>query len=135
MANALYGKGRQKFLEGSIAVLSDTIKCVLVDTTLYTVSINVHEFLSDITSGARVATTSGLSSKDSTLGVFNAGTVTFTAVSGAQCSAIVIYKDTGSAATSPLIVYIDVATGLPVTPNGGDITVTWDTGSNKIFKL
>jgi hypothetical protein len=47
----------------------------------------------------------------------------------------VIYKDTGTAATSPLIAYIDTATGLPVTPNGGDITVTWDNGSNKIFKL
>lgn len=27
------------------------------------------------------------------------------------------------------------SSGLPVTPNGGNITVTWDNGSNKIFKL
>ena len=31
--------------------------------------------------------------------------------------------------------YIDTATGLPITPNGGDIIVTWDNGINKIFRL
>jgi len=36
---------------------------------------------------------------------------------------------------SPLIAYIDTATGLAVTPNGGDITIAWDSGANKIFKL
>ena len=46
-----------------------------------------------------------------------------------------IYVDTGTEATSPLIAYIDTATGLPITPNGGDIIVTWDNGTNKIFKV
>ena len=32
--------------------------------------------------------------------------------------------------------YIDSGfTGLPVTPNGSDLTIVWDSGSNKIFKL
>jgi hypothetical protein len=31
--------------------------------------------------------------------------------------------------------YIDAATGLPLTPNGGDVTIQWDNGANKIFKL
>ena len=48
---------------------------------------------------------------------------------------IIIYKDTGTEATSPLIAMIDTATGLPITPNGGDIIVTWDNGVNKIFKV
>jgi hypothetical protein len=34
-----------------------------------------------------------------------------------------------------LIAYIDTATGLPVTPNGQNITVSFDNGSNRIFKL
>ncbi len=135
MANALYGKGREAFLSGAIAAGSDTIKAVLLDTATYTVSINVDANLSDIPGGAIIATSSALSSKTETLGVFNAGTVTFTSVSGVQCGAIALYKDTGTPSTSKLIAYIDVATGLPVTPNGGDITVTWDTGANKIFKL
>jgi len=136
VANQFYGKGREAFLEGSIAMLSDNIKVVLCDTATYTLSINTDQYLSDIPGGARVATSGNLASKTGTLGVFNAATVTFSAVSGAACALIVIYKDTGTASTSPLIGAIDTASsGLPVTPNGGDITLTWDSGTNKIFKL
>jgi len=135
MANALYGLGREKFLDGSIAILTDNIKCVLVDTATYTVAIDTDEFLDDIPSGERVATSSNMGTKTATLGVFDAADVTFTAVTGDVSEALVIYKDSGVASTSPLIAYIDTATGLPVTPNGGDITVTWDSGANKIFKL
>lgn len=135
MANALYDKGREKFLTGAISWSSDDIKVVLVDAADYTVNLSTHEFLSDVTSGGRVATSGNLASKTTTAGVADAADVTFSAVTGDVSEALVIYKDTGSAATSPLIAYIDTATGLPVTPNGGDITVVWDNGSNKIFKL
>lgn len=135
MANALYSKGRQAFLEGTIAWLTDNIKVVLVDTASYTVDLTNDQFLSAITAGMRVATSGNLATKTSTAGVADADDVTFSSVSGAQSEALVIYKDTGSAATSPLIAYIDTATGLPVTPNGGDITVQFDSGSNRIFKL
>jgi hypothetical protein len=68
--------------------------------------------------------------------VFDADPVTFSSVTGNTVEALVIYKDTGNAATSPLLAYIDtVSSGLPVTPNGGNIVVAWDSGSNKIFKL
>lgn len=135
MANALYDKGREAFLSGTISWSSDNIKTVLVDAADYTVNLSTHQFLSDVASGGRVATSGNLASKTVTAGVADAADVTFTAVTGDQSEALVIYKDTGSAATSPLIAYIDTATGLPVTPNGADITVTWDNGSNKIFKL
>lgn len=60
----------------------------------------------------------------------------FTAVSGNSTEAILVYIDSGSEVNiSPLVVYIDTATGLPITPNGGDIIVTWDNGTNKIFKV
>lgn len=134
MANALYDLGRQAFLEGSIAYLTDDIKAVLVSSG-YTPSTTTNQFLSDIPGGSRVATSGNLASKTSTAGVANAAAVTFTAVTGAQCLYLVLYKDTGTAATSPLIAIFDTATGLPVTPSGGDITITWDTGANKIFKL
>lgn len=135
MANALYGLGRQLILEGGIAMLTDNLKIVLVDTATYTVDIDVHDFLDDIPAGERVATSANLTTKTTTLGVFDADDVTFSSVTGDPSEAVVLYKDTGSAATSPLIAYIDTATGLPVTPNGGDITVTWDSGADKIFKL
>lgn len=133
MANALYGLARAKFLTGAIDMSVDNIKVALVDSAVYTVAIDTHEFLSDIASV--VATSGNLASKTTTLGVFDAADVTFTAVSGAESEALVIYKDTGVAATSPLIAYMDTATGLPVIPNGGDITITWDNTANKIFKL
>jgi len=134
MANQLYPKGRQKFLEGGIAWLTDTIKAMLVDTADYTFS-TAHEFLSDVPAAAREETSAALASKTSTDGVADAADVTFTAAAGDPCEAVVIYKDTGVATTSPLIAYIDTATGLPVTLNGGDVNVAWDNGANKIFKL
>jgi hypothetical protein len=135
MANALYDKGREAFLNAGVNWTSDNIKTVLVDTGAYTVNLSTHQFLSDVASGARIATSANLGTKTTTAGVADAADVTFSAVTGVQSEALVIYKDTGSAATSPLIAYIDTATGLPVTPNGADITVTWDNGSNRIFKL
>ena len=135
MANALFDKARQRFLEGQFNWNTDTIKAVLVDTGTYTANLSAHEFLSDISSGARIATSGAFTGKATTGGAADANDVTFTSVTGASIEAIVLYKDTGTDATSPLIAFIDTATGLPITPNGGDIIVTWDNGANKIFKL
>lgn len=132
MANALYDKGREGFLDGTIDWDTDNIKCVLV-TSGYTPNLSTHDFLDDVTNVQ--ATSGNLASKTVTAGVADAADTTFTAVSGSACNAIVIYADSGSAATSRLIAYIDSGTGLPVTPNGGDITIQWDNGANKIFKL
>lgn len=135
MANAIYDKGREAFLNGGINWGADTIKAVLVDAADYTRDLAAHQFLSDIPAGARVATSAALTGKTSTAGVADAADVTFTTVTGDQAEYIVLFKDTTNPATSPLIACIDTATGLPVTPGGGDITVTWDNGANKIFKL
>jgi hypothetical protein len=56
MANALYDKGRQAFLEGSIAYLTDTIKVALV-TNGYTPNLSTHQFYSDLTPGSNVVGT------------------------------------------------------------------------------
>lgn len=135
MANALYDKGRQKFLEGGIAWLTDTIKIVLIDTADYSANLATDEFLSTVPVAARVGTAQTLGTKTTTAGVADAADITFSTVTGDPCEALLIYKDTGTESTSPLIALIDSASGLPVTPNGGDITVTWDNGANKIFKL
>jgi hypothetical protein len=68
--------------------------------------------------------------------VFDGDDVTFTAVAGgATINYLVIYQDTGTPGTSRLIACIDTATGIPLSTNGGDITIQWDNGANKIFKL
>lgn len=135
MANALYDLGREGFLAGDIDWDANNIKVVLVDAADYTVNLSTDNDLADIIAAARVATSGNLASKTTTAGVADAADITFTAVTGDVSEALVIYQDTGTEATSRLIAYIDTATGLPVTPNGGDITVTWDAGANKIFKL
>jgi hypothetical protein len=135
MANQLYDAGREGFLLGQIDWSTNTIRAVLVDTTKYTVSLTGHSWLSDISADARVATSTPFTSKTTAAGVANAAAASFTSVSGSQCSALVIYKDTGTASTSRLIAYITSAVGLPVTPDGGTVTIQWDTGANKIFKL
>ena len=133
MANDLYDKYREKALTGEVDWLTDDIKVALVDAADYTVNLATDEFLDDISGTAIVATSANLASKTATDGVADAADVTFTAVSGDVSEALVVYKDSGSAATSPLIAYIDTATGLAVTPNGGDITVIWPSGG--IFNL
>jgi len=135
VANALYDKARQKFLAGELDWDADTIKVVLVDTATYTVDLASDEFLSAIPADERVATSPALTNKSTTAGVADADDTTFSEVMGDPCEALVIFKDTGDPDTSPLIAYIHEATGLPVTPNGGDINVIWDSGPNKIFKL
>jgi hypothetical protein len=136
MSNALYGKGRGRFAEAQISWSSDTIKVVLVVTSIYAVSIDSHEYLSDVSSSSYTGITPiTLVSKTSTLGVLDAADVTFSAVSGSTIGAIILWKDTGSAGSSPLLLYMDTATGLPITPNGGDIIVQWDSGPNRIVKL
>lgn len=147
MANALYDKARQSFLSQSPALDwdTDTIKVFLLDAASYTPDLATHQYLSDVPAAARKGNSGGttradaptLTGKTVTAGVADAADVTITAVpAGAALEYILIFKDDGVAdASSPLIALIDTATGLPVTPNGGDITIQWDEGANKIFKL
>lgn len=135
MANTLFANARQQFLEAQINWMTDTIKCILVDSGNYTAQTETHKFLSDISSSARVTQPVTLTAKATTGGAADAADCTFTSVTGNSIEAIVIYKDTGDEATSPLIAWIDTATGLPLTPNGGDVIVTWDNGTNKIFRV
>lgn len=135
MANALYDGGREGFLDGSVDWDTDTIKAVLIDVADYTVNLATHLNLSDVPAIARVGTPQTLGTKTKTAGVAGAANLAFPSVTGDQSEAIIIWKDTGVESTSRLIAYIDTATGLPVTPNGGNINVNWDTGANKIFKL
>lgn len=136
MANALYAKFKESLLSQnpSVDLDTDTIKVALVSST-YTPNTASNQYYSSV-SGV-IGTPATLADKSVTDGVFDASDVTFTSVtSTVMVTQLVLYKDTGTASNSPLIALIDSATsGLPVTPNGGDITISWDNGANKIFKL
>jgi hypothetical protein len=134
MANALYDTGRNAFLRGDLSWNSHTFKVVLISSS-YTVDLTSHQYISSIPGGARVATSSGLTTSLPGAGIADASDITFTSVTGSEVTQFVIYRDTGVEATSQLVAYFNVATNLPITPNGGDISITWSNDANRIFKL
>ena len=140
MANQLYTKAKQALLGGELNLSSNVITIALVDTDVYTFSAS-HEFRSSVPNTAVVAS-ANLASKSITDGVFDAADVEFPFVTGANCEALILYHNTGDAendgtrqADSRLVVYIDTATGLPILPNGGNITVKFSDGASKIFAI
>lgn len=133
MANAVYPKFKEALLDGSanIDVNDGTVKVALIDTGTYTYS-SAHDFYDDVT--GVVGTPQTIANTTVTNGLFDGDNVTFTALSGATVEALIIYIDTGSAATSRLVAYLDTGvTGLPLTPNSGDATITWN--ASGIFQL
>lgn len=135
MANALFDSGREGFLAGDIDWDANNIKLVFVDHADDTPAPTTDDNLDDILGAARVATSGNFGSKTTTAGVADAADVTVTSVTGDVFESVVIYKDTGVESTSRLIAFIDTATGLPLTPDGGNVSVQWDNGGNRIFKL
>jgi hypothetical protein len=138
MANAIYPIYKQSLLAGDANAdldndtATDGPFVALIDTATYTYSA-AHDFYSDL-SGI-VGTDQRITTPTVTTGLFDGANVTFTAVSGASVEALVIYrKNAGANTTWRLVAYIDTGvTGLPVTPNGGDITITWN--ASGIFQL
>lgn len=144
MANSLYGKGREEFLGGDIDWDAGDIKLLLYDAS-QSPDIDVDYLCDKDTIPDADRVTNGLSgnfaSKTKTLGVADADDVVLATVSGDEVVGFVIALDGGgglveqTTTTDLLIADIDTATGLPVTPNGGNITIAWDAGASKIFKL
>lgn len=142
MANALFGPGREGFLAGEIDWDTAVIKVALVRA--YTFN-SAHKFVSDVTTAAGVlhVTSGALTTKTVTNGTADAADVVFTAVaSNVSNHSILIFQSsavTGGAdvaATAQRIIgWIDTGTNLPIVPNGGDVTLAWDNGANKIFTL
>ena len=133
MANAIYPLYKQALLDASANVdLNDsTVKVALIDTGTYPYN-SAHEFYSSV-SGV-VGTPQTINNTTVTNGLFDGDNVTYTAVTGNSAEALLIYIDTGTASTSRLVAWIDTSvTGLPVTPNGGDISITWN--ASGIFQL
>lgn len=142
MANALFDPAREGFLGAQIDFDDATIKAALVRGYTFSAA---HKFVSDLTGagGTLVATSAALSSKTIANGIADAADITFPIVAaGPAIAAMIVFQSSAvgggadvAQSAQRLIEFIDNATGLPVTPNGGDISVVWDSGANKIFKL
>jgi hypothetical protein len=117
---------------------ANTIKMYLHDAGAGGVpNVSTADFYNDLSAGL-VGTAYTLANKTNTtgVGVFD-NTVdpapAFTAVSGATVENLVFFKDTGTPSTSDLICHFDTATGLVLTPNGGDVNVSFN--ASGIFKV
>lgn len=126
MASAIYPKYKEAVIQASanssLAGSGTTgVYAALVDTGTYTYSA-AHQFYSDL-SGV-VGTDQELASKTFVSGLLDAADSTFPSVTGASVEAVVLYvKNAGANTTWRLVGYID---GISVTPNGGNIGVTWN---------
>lgn len=134
MSAVVYNKFKEKMLAGTISLSSNTVKAQLIDLNDYTF-VATHEFLSDLTTAAPTALigpSATLTSKTFTNGVFDAADVTIPAVTGDAPEAVVLFIDTGSAATSTLIGIFD---GITLNPNGSDVIVAWNNGATRILSV
>lgn len=138
MANALYPKWKEAIIQGSAnSALNGSgttgVYAALVDTGTYTYN-SAHEFYSSLSGVVGTDQEIG-ATKSYTNGVFDGADVTFPSVSGATVEALVLYvRNAGANTTWRLVAFIDTGvTGLPVTPNGGNISVSLN--ASGIFAL
>lgn len=123
MAATVYPLAKQSLLKGEIALETSDIKAVAVDTGAYTYA-TTHQFLSDVAVAARIGTTGNLTGKTTTGGVFDASDALIASFTGTSVETIIVYCDTGSAATSRLLCYLDGFTAF--TPDGNDVNLAWN---------
>lgn len=130
MANAIYPKYKQSVLsaDASVDLLQSTANVapyVAMVSSSYTYS-STHQYYSDL-AGVQ-GTDQQITSPATTSGTFSGANVTFTSVTGSTVVALVIYrKNAGANTTWRLVLFEDTSvTGLPVTPNGGNIVITWN---------
>ena len=128
MANALYDSGRNGFLQGEFNWSSDTFNVILLSSQ-YTVNLSSHTTTANI--GGTVAISGALTTLVPGAGVADANDITISGVAGTTVTQFVIFHDS----SKKLIAHINDSTNLPFTPSGGNVTLQWDNGANKIFKL
>lgn len=130
--SAFYLSGKKKVMEGSIALLTDTIKVAFMAPG-YAPNIDTEDFYDDISASiAAGSADQTLASKALNIDTandrveFDASDISIASetISGGT-DMMVIYKDTGVAGTSPLIAYIDIAEGT-LSPVNGTLSITWN---------
>jgi hypothetical protein len=135
MASGIYGTYPDKANNKEIDLLSDTIKVALC-TNSYVPNQDTHDYFNDITN--EVPATGGYTAGGATLAsktyTYNSGTntwtfdaadVTWSAATITNARYAIIYDATpGTAATNPLIAYIDF--GSDKSSSGGDFVIQWN---------
>lgn len=132
----IYNSAKKKAMEGGFNWASDTMRAMLLSDT-HTPNIDTHEFLDDVNTNEVSAT--GYSAGGQTIAgkvntvdtsndraALDGNDVSWTITGALTARYLVIYKDTGNPATSPLLAYEDF--GSNQTVNDGDFTIQWNAG-------
>lgn len=126
MANALYDTFKQGLGLKVFDMDADVSKATLIDSADYTYSAAHDEYSgasADVGAAAKVAASGDISGTWSSAGVFDSSDFAWTAVSGDQSEAVILWDDTTT--NDRLVAFYDTGmTGMPVTPSGGDINFT-----------
>jgi hypothetical protein len=126
MANAFYSRAKQGFIAKELDQIGDAPQIALIDSADYTFSAAHTSYASDVAAGAKVASVVLPATLTETDGVFDSGDGTWSSVTGDECEALINWLDTPTTPVAdPLIAFWDTGmSGMPVTPNGGDINFT-----------
>jgi hypothetical protein len=134
--SSTYNFGLQLLLDGSLSWTQDSIVCALVGTQFYRPNFATDQYFSIVPTQAVIAVSGTLTGRTATDGIADASDITLPAVPAFEVNAVLIFASTGTAATSPLIAWVDDVQGLPVNPMGGNVEIVWDDDpQKKIFKL
>jgi len=131
MADVVYNSFKQKIMDGSIDLDTDTIRVALV-TSSYTPDQDAHEDFADLTNevsgtgytagGTTLANKSVTKDNTDNEGVFDADNVTWSTATITARGAV-LYKDSGVSATSWLICYFDFTEDKSA--SGADFVINW----------
>jgi hypothetical protein len=136
MAAGLYDEFRDGILGNGTWAQPDLdtndIRATLYDVNALAVNFTTHVDLVDIASAQGDTSWEGGVAPGKSVGSAGTGAFSHTAytlssvAAGASAAEGIVYFDWETAvdSSSPLICYLDTWTGLPITPNGGDIILT-----------
>lgn len=131
MADVFYNGFKKNIMNGNIDFDTDTIKVALV-TSAYTPDVDTHEDFADVTNevtgtgytagGDTITNPAVTQDNTGDTGVFDGDDVSWPS-STITARGAVIYKDTGNAATSWLIAYLDFTTD--ESSSDGTFSIQW----------
>lgn len=136
MANFVYGKAKQKILNGEIDFSSNNFRILLTNST-YSPNQNTDEFVSNITSSSIEYRSENLNNITNNLGVIDANDITFSLSANKSIDALVLYQVGVNDSSSILLLYIDTATGLPFPGSSQAVTVSinWSNEATRILSI
>ena len=144
MSKGMYGAGKLALGGGNVDLVNSSVSALLVDLSHYSPDLINDVSLADIPEDSILAD-AVLDGKTLTqvvvggdpFAVFRADNTTFNSVpdEGKVGTAIVIFLDANTYSESTLLIFWDDAPQFPVTPDGTDITIEWDTGDDGIYRF